>query len=282
MLRSWNSEQLWSGPRSLPTFHYSESQNHAALRFWIAAWYTKLYGYYRKRFWATTCWRKTILYNLEQFKELGIVFSRVETWCCRNYKEKREWNEKRTVEYVNPFNSFPKWRWYVCIILLELILTVVWWIILDSRFPKYTLGNVLTRWNFKSWKVNFKNELCIRTANPQIIVHCIKEVGIAKSIDENMTSRSIVARNDLLRLRHAWFDDCVCFEKPFQHADRLPNKSKCRRAACSKVWLVLTRKTNCVHHLWVFPCSWGLWSGTRTLRFVHHNFTESRRPRFRR
>ena len=49
---------------------------------------------------------------------------------------------------------------------------------------------------FQSWKVNFKNEVCTRTADPQITVHWIKEVEIAKSIDELMTSRSIVGRTD--------------------------------------------------------------------------------------
>ena len=38
---SWISEQLWSDPRSQSTVHFSESQNHASLRFWISAWYIK-------------------------------------------------------------------------------------------------------------------------------------------------------------------------------------------------------------------------------------------------
>ena len=46
------------------------------------------------------------------------------------------------------------------------------------------------------WKVNFKNEECTRTADPQITMHWIKEVEIAKSIDELMISRSIVVRTD--------------------------------------------------------------------------------------
>ena len=49
---------------------------------------------------------------------------------------------------------------------------------------------------FQSWKVNFRTELCQRTADPQITMHWIKEVEIAKSIDELMTSRSIVGRTD--------------------------------------------------------------------------------------
>ena len=49
---------------------------------------------------------------------------------------------------------------------------------------------------FQSWKVNFKTEVCTRTAGLQITVHWIKEVEIAKSIDEFMPSRSIVEGTD--------------------------------------------------------------------------------------
>ena len=56
----------------------------------------------------------------------------------------------------------------------------------------------LTEWNlrkfpelmeFQSWKVNFRTEFCLRTADLQITMLWIKEVEIAKSIDELMTSR---------------------------------------------------------------------------------------------
>ena len=49
---------------------------------------------------------------------------------------------------------------------------------------------------FQSWKVNFRTEVCPRTADLHITMHWIKEVEIAKSIDELMTWRSIVERTD--------------------------------------------------------------------------------------
>ena len=49
---------------------------------------------------------------------------------------------------------------------------------------------------FQSWKVNIKTEVCTRTADPQVTMLWIKQVEIAKSIDELMTSRSIVGRTD--------------------------------------------------------------------------------------
>ena len=49
---------------------------------------------------------------------------------------------------------------------------------------------------FQSWKVNFKTEVCSKTADPHLTMQWIKEVKKAKSIDELMTSRSIVGRTD--------------------------------------------------------------------------------------
>ena len=43
---------------------------------------------------------------------------------------------------------------------------------------------------FQSWKLNFRTEVCMRTAEPQVTMLWIKEVEVAKSIDELVTSRS--------------------------------------------------------------------------------------------
>ena len=51
---------------------------------------------------------------------------------------------------------------------------------------------------FHSWKVNFKTEACSKTADPHLTMQWIREVEIAKSIDELMTSRSIAGRIDFL------------------------------------------------------------------------------------
>ena len=108
-LRSWSSEQLWSNQRSRSNLNYSEFQNRAALRFWIGAWYAQWYGYFMKSFlWTTTSLRRTILCNLQQFKEFSIFVSGIEAWRYRNKKEKREWNDKSIVDYVGSFTPLPK------------------------------------------------------------------------------------------------------------------------------------------------------------------------------
>ena len=48
---------------------------------------------------------------------------------------------------------------------------------------------------FQIWKVNIRTEVCLRTADLQIPMKGIKEVEIGKSIDELVTSRSIVGHD---------------------------------------------------------------------------------------
>ena len=66
------------------------------------------------------------------------------------------------------------------------------------RFPitEMHLGKCPDSMEVQSWKVNFKTEVCAKSAFPHITMHWMKQVEIAKSIDELMTSRSIVGRND--------------------------------------------------------------------------------------
>ena len=69
------------------------------------------------------------------------------------------------------------------------------------HFPRIPI----TEWNFgkfpdsmefQSWKVNFRTEACLRTADPQITVLWNKEVESAKLIDECLTSRSITGQHN--------------------------------------------------------------------------------------
>ena len=101
-------------------------------------------------FWTTTCSRRTILIYLRQFKEFGILFSRIETW----YHEK----------FVDTCTTLPKRGW---------IVKPYWW-------------NLFTQWCGRLFGI----------ADPQLTMQWIKEVEIAKSIDDLMTSRSITGRTD--------------------------------------------------------------------------------------
>ena len=67
------------------------------------------------------------------------------------------------------------------------------------RFPisELHLAKFPDSMEFESWKVNFKTEVCAKTANPQITMSWITEVERAKSLDESSTSQSILGRTDI-------------------------------------------------------------------------------------
>ena len=54
--------------------------------------------------------------------------------------------------------------WTQSVILKELILTIVWWNTRNSRSRKCILENSRTHFEFQSWKVNFKTEVCSKSA----------------------------------------------------------------------------------------------------------------------
>ena len=112
--------------------------------------YAKWYGYYRKRCWTTTCSRSTILYNL-QFKEVGILFSGIETWHNEAARKNIvKWNENRWIrQFLHLASKVDVQCW---IILVELILTMVWWIIREFLFRNGILEFFLTLWNYKAGK----------------------------------------------------------------------------------------------------------------------------------
>ena len=66
------------------------------------------------------------------------------------------------------------------------------------RFPISEMhhGTFPDSLEFQSWKVNFNSDICAKSAFLHITMHWIKEVEIATSVDELMTSQSITGRRD--------------------------------------------------------------------------------------
>ena len=64
-------------------------------------------------------------------------------------------------------------------------------------FSELNLGQYADSMEFQSWKINFRTEVCLRTADPQVTMFWVKEFEIAQSIDELVTSRSIVGKDFL-------------------------------------------------------------------------------------
>ena len=65
-------------------------------------------------------------------------------------------------------------------------------------FTEWNLGKFPGSMEFQSWKLHFRTEVCMRTAELQVTMLWIKEVEVAKSIDELITSRSISGQHDFL------------------------------------------------------------------------------------
>ena len=65
-------------------------------------------------------------------------------------------------------------------------------------FTEWNLGDFTDSVDFQSWKFNCRTEVCMRTAERQVTMLGIKEVEVAKSIDEFVTSRSIRGGNIIL------------------------------------------------------------------------------------
>ena len=112
------------------------------------------------------------------------------------------------------------------------------------------LGKFLNSLGFQSWKVNFKTEVCANSAVPHITAHWIKEVEIAKSIDDLLTSQSITGRRDFT-------DDEMLDAKMASPLQKIiTSVSKCRRASCSERRPILTRKAECSHDLRTLSGHW--------------------------
>ena len=169
----------------------------------------------------------------------------------------------------------------VCwIILMELILTMVWWIIREILLRNGIWERFLTLCNFKAGKSTSK-------------LRFVWEQQILRSRCSG--SKKLRFLNQLTNLWHpdrlrgdVIFLTTICLMqwlrlpwRSFSTRTFTSEKSKCRRAACSEVWPILTRNTDFVHDLRAFPCNRSWWSSTRTLNFVRYKFTEWRHPRCR-
>ena len=235
----------------------------------------------KETFWTTTCSRRTNLYPLQQFKEFGILFSRIETWYYRKYQEAGEWNETRTAEFVNSCTTLPKWRW---------IIGSGWWNLFSQW---YEWLSEIPDCGSASGKISWLDGISkLESQLQDWSMFKISRSSSHNALDQRSWDSKVNWRTyDIAidcgakrfpRLRCAWCDDCVCIENTSRQACSLPQKSICRRAACSKIRPILTRETICLHDLRAFLCNRSLWSGTRTLGFVQYTFAEWRRPRNRR
>ena len=67
---------------------------------------------------------------------------------------------------------------------------------MDHPLSELNFGEFPDSLEFQSWKVNFKTEVCTKSAYPHLTMHWIKEVEMVKLEDDPVTSRSITGRTD--------------------------------------------------------------------------------------
>ena len=113
----------------------------------------------------------------------------------------------------------------VCwIILVELHLTMVWWIIRDFRFRNCILEKFMTLWKFKARKsINFKTEVCSKSISSSH--SALDQRSWDCKINWWTLNIAIDCGARYPRFRYAWCDDCVCIERASQHADTFPKES---------------------------------------------------------
>ena len=117
------------------------------------------------------------------------------------------------------------------------------------RFPisELHLGKFPDSFEFETWEVNFKTDVCANSVLLQITMHWIKEVEKAKSIDCLMTSRSMTGRTDVPNYCTSDAMIASALKKLLTHVHF--EKCKCRRATSSVTRPILTRKAHCLHDL---------------------------------
>ena len=100
---------------------------------------------------------------------------------------------------------------------------------------------------FQSWKVNFKTDVCTKTADSHLAMHWIKEVEIAKSINEFLTSRSIVERTDFLDYDMLEAMIASALKRLVDKHIHFRKRVSVEEQRAQKIRSVLERKTNCLH-----------------------------------
>ena len=129
-------------------------------------------------------------------------------------------------------------------------------IMVYTRFhiTEWNLGKFLDSMEFQSWRVNFRTKIFSKTAAPHLTMPWIKEVEIAKSINDLVTSRSIMVQRN------------------FPDYDMID--TMIASAALKKLFThVHFRKRVSVEEQH-FSCNRSLRSSTRTLRFVQFSLTD--------
>ena len=129
-----------------------------------------------------------------------------------------------------------------------------------TRFPisEKHLGQFPDSMEFPSWKVNFKTEVCSKSADLHLTIHWIKEVEIAKSIDELMTLRSTLGRNDFPDYDMLVAMIASALKRLLDKHIRFRKRASVEEQRAQRYDRFLRGRQNCLHDPRAFPRNWSL------------------------
>ena len=108
---------------------------------------------------------------------------------------------------------------------------------------------------FESWRLNFKTEVCMRTADPQVTVLWIKEVEVANPIDELVTSRTITGQHKFLDFDMQDAMIASALKKLINTQSTFRKRVSVEEQRAQNSDRFLRGRQNCVHDVRVFQCN---------------------------
>ena len=166
--------------------------------------------------------------------------------------------------------------------MVELILTVVWLIIRDSRFHNCIWEHFLILWFFIAGKSTSR---LMYVRNQQILIsQCTGWKKLTKQRQlTNLWRRDRLWCETIAPTTFFFFAlFASALKRLLDKHIHFRKRESVEEQRAQKYDRFLWGRQIALHDLRAMPCNRRLWSGTRTLRFVQHAFAEWRRPRLRR
>ena len=129
-----------------------------------------------------------------------------------------------------------------------------------SKFPDHT--------EFQSWIVNFRTEVCSKAENTMLALQWVKEVEVAKSLDDLITPRSITGK--IPRLWELDLMMATALKKRYDKQTRFRKKISVEEQRVQKKQSVSQSETHCSFDSRILSCHWVLWRDTVPNGFVQH------------
>ena len=121
-----------------------------------------------------------------------------------------------------------------------------------TSITEWNLGKFLDTMEFQSWKLNFRTEVSMRTADLQVTMQWIKEIEVANQLTNSVASRSVTGQTKIhdFDMLDAMISSALrklintqfSLEEAHQHAVNLPKKSAEEQRAQKIATESLTRK----------------------------------------